>query len=71
MPITIIQNDRQQSAVNMLSRMLLRLDSSGVRYSAGIDFRACISELEMKSEKKSVGMRAKSRAMPAVRPKLI
>ena len=31
---------------------------------------ASSSELDMKSEKKSVGMRAKSKAIPAVRPKL-
>ena len=71
MPKRIIQNERQQSAVNTASRIDLRFVSSGLRYSAGIPFIAAISEEEMKSVKNAPGMSAKSRHTPAVRTKLM
>ena len=67
----MIQNERQQSAVKMPSRMLFRLAVRGARYSLGMLLKASCSCTEMKFEKKTPGMRANSKAMPAVKAKLI
>ena len=69
--MTIIQNDRQQSEVNMACRISIRLFVNSVTCSAGRLCKALNSADEMKLSKNADGNKAKSRAMPAVRAKLI
>ena len=45
-PITIIKNERQQSAVNTALRISVRLASSGCNCSWGICESACISDVD-------------------------
>ena len=67
----MIQNVRQQSAVNTACRISVRLLTNGWKYSVGSPCRACISAEEMKLLKNTDGITANSRAIPAVRPKEI
>ena len=65
-PMTIIQNERQQSAVNTAIRISVRFFTNGFNCSAGIWLKACASLLLIKSLKNIFGASANSSAIPAV-----
>ena len=67
----MIQNERQQSEVNMAWRISIRLFVNGATCSAGRLFNAISSLEEMKLSKNADGNRANNRETPAVRAKLM
>ena len=68
--MTIIQNERQQSALNMACLTCVRSARMGLSCCCGNCERACNSSLETNEPKNTLGIRANSKAMPAVSPKL-
>ena len=65
----MIQNERQQSAVNMATRISVRFCSSGASWSVGIWLMACSSLELTKLEKNALGMSANNRQAPPMRTK--
>ena len=69
--MAIIQNERQQSALNMACLTWVRSVRMGLSCCCGNCDKACSSLLDTNEPKNTLGIRANSKAMPAVSPKLM